>query len=111
MSRNNRLRSKKRAETTANTFIYIILIFISIVWLIPFIYLIFQAFRDESTGMVNYVFPRRWSLINFVELFTKTEFLQWFLNTFLIALVVAVFQTVIVLMVSYTLSRDRKSVV
>ncbi|HOP10305.1 MAG TPA: ABC transporter permease subunit [Oscillospiraceae bacterium] len=104
---NTKLRSKKRAEATANTFIYIILIFISIVWLIPFVYLIFQAFRGESTGMVNYVFPRQWSFVNFIELFTKTEFLRWFTNTLLVALVVAVFQTVIVLMVSYTLSRMR----
>ncbi|HNX13646.1 MAG TPA: sugar ABC transporter permease [Oscillospiraceae bacterium] len=107
MSRNNRLRSKKRAESAANTFIYILLILISAIWLIPFIYLIFQAFRGESTGMVNYIFPRQWSLKNFVSLFTKTEFLQWFANTLIIALVVSVFQTIIVLMVSYTLSRMR----
>ncbi len=107
MNTKNKLRSKKRAEATANMFIYIILILISIVWLIPFIYLIFQAFRNESTGMVNYVFPRQWSFKNFIELFTKTEFLNWFTNTLLIALVVAVFQTIIVLMVSYTLSRMR----
>ena len=107
MNTKNKLRSKKRAEATANMFIYIILILISIVWLIPFIYLIFQAFRNESTGMVNYIFPRQWSFKNFIELFTKTEFLNWFTNTLLIALVVAVFQTIIVLMVSYTLSRMR----
>jgi len=102
-----KLRSKKRAEATANTFIYIILILLSIIWLIPFVYLIFQAFRGESTGMVNYVFPRQWSFVNFVDLFTETEFLRWFVNTLLIALVVAVFQSIIVLMVSYTLSRMR----
>lgn len=102
-----KLRSKKRAEATANTFIYIVLIFISVIWLIPFIYLIFQAFRGESTGMVNYIFPRQWSFKNFIDLFAKTEFLRWFANTMIIALVVSLFQTIIVLMVSYTLSRMR----
>ena len=102
-----RLRSKRKTAAMQNAFIYAVLILISLIWLLPFVYLIFQAFRGESTGMVNYVFPRQWSLVNFIDLFTQTEFLKWFGNTFLIALVVAVFQTVIVLMVSYTLSRMR----
>ncbi len=99
--------SKKKKEKRQNTIIYIVLILMSIIWLIPFVYLVFQAFRGESTSMVNYILPRKWSFINFKKLFKETEFLEWFKNTTIIALVVSVFQSIIVLMVSYTLSRLR----
>ncbi|MBR2599378.1 MAG: ABC transporter permease subunit [Erysipelotrichaceae bacterium] len=44
---------------------------------------------------------------NYINLFTKTDFPIWFKNTFIIALFVAVLQTIIVLCMSYTLSRLR----
>lgn len=102
-----RLRSKRRREIASNAVVYTLLIIISVIWLIPFIYLIFQAFRGESTGMVNYVFPKQWSLVNFIDLYKETEFFKWYGNTLIVSLVVAVVQTVIVLMVSYTMSRMR----
>lgn len=100
-------RSKRNAERAGNAAVYTVLILISVIWLIPFAYLIFQAFRGESTGMVNYILPREWSLRNFVSLFRDTDFPLWFGNTFVVSLVVAVIQTSFVLMVSYSLSRMR----
>ena len=50
-------RSKRNAERAGNAAVYTVLILISVIWLIPFAYLIFQAFRGESTGMVNYILP------------------------------------------------------
>ncbi|MBR3436735.1 MAG: ABC transporter permease subunit, partial [Lachnospiraceae bacterium] len=61
----------------------------------------------ESTLQVGYVLPQKWGFGNYVKLFTETDFLRWYLNTFIMALVVAVIQTVIVLCMSYTLSRFR----
>ena len=102
-----RHRSKRNAERAGNAAVYTVLILISVVWLIPFVYLVFQAFRGESTGMVNYILPREWSLQNFVSLFRDTDFPLWFGNTFVVSLVVAAVQTAFVLMVSYALSRMR----
>ena len=48
--------SKKR--TLVNTVSYIVLALISIIWILPFIFLVFQSFRTENTGIVNYVFPK-----------------------------------------------------
>ena len=42
-----------------------------------------------------------------MRLFTQTQFPKWYLNTFIIAIIVAVVQTIIVLCMSYTLSRFR----
>ena len=105
--KNNKLRSQRAAETRSRAAIYTVLILMSVIWLIPFVYLVCQAFRGESQCMVLYFFPKEWSLKNFEILFNQTNFLNWYKNTFLIACVVAVVQTIITLSVSYSLSRMR----
>ena len=99
--------SKSGKERLIRVSIYIFLIVLCVIWLVPFVYLIFQAFRGESTSMVTYIIPKEWSFKNFEILFTETNFLKWYLNTLIIALANAVLQTVIVLCVSYALSRMR----
>ena len=96
----------KASNTVANTIIYIILILMSFIWLLPFIFIVLQSFRCESTWQVGYVVPQQWGLDNYIALW-KSDFKKWYLNTFIIALVVAVLQTIIVLCMSYTLSRFR----
>ena len=87
--------------------VYLLLGIICVIWVLPFVYLILQAFRGESSGMVSYILPREWSLRNFEVLLTQTGCPRWYGNTFIIALVTAVLQTAIVLAVSYALSRMR----
>ncbi len=90
----------------SNTVIYIVLVIMSIVWLAPFVFIVLQSFRCESTWMVGYVVPKQWGLDNYINL-AKTDFWHWYTNTFIMALATAVLQTVIVLCMSYTLSRFR----
>ena len=98
--------SKKR--TIVNTLSYIVLGLISIIWILPFIFLVLQSFRCENTGIVNYVFPQKFGFDNYIYLFSaETNFLQWYFNTFIIALFVCVLQTIMQFMMSYTLSRFR----
>ena len=97
----------KNKERISNTIIYIILIAMSIVWLIPFIFLVLESFRVESTYQVGYIVPKQWGLDNYINLFTKTDFPIWFKNTFIIGLFASIIQTIIVLCMSYTLSRLR----
>ena len=106
------LRSKSGHERRVNSGIYTVLVIMSIVWLAPFVFLVFQSFRSyltESGGMVAYLLPKEWSLDNYVWLLTdeKSHFLQWYGNTLIIALFCSVIQTLMVLSVSYTLSRLR----
>ena len=96
----------KASARISNTIIYVVLIVMSVIWLIPFVCIVLQSFRVESTGQVGYVIPQHWGLDNYKNLLS-TNFPQWYLNTFIMALVVAVVQTVIVLCMSYTLSRFR----
>lgn len=100
-------RSMKTARRLGNAAAYTALGVICAVWILPFLYLLLQAFRGESTGMVNYLVPREWTLGNFTSLFLDTDFPLWFLNTFTVSLVTAAVQTFFVLSVSYALSRMR----
>ncbi|MBQ3762207.1 MAG: sugar ABC transporter permease [Clostridia bacterium] len=99
----------EKQRRISNNVIHTVLIIISIVWLIPFVCILLQSFRVENTMEVGYVIPHKWGFDNYIYLFdtNKSQFLRWYLNTLIIALFVAVFQTLIVLCMSYTLSRFR----
>ena len=96
----------KASRAISNTAIHVMLIVISVIWLIPFVCIVLQSFRVENTGPVGYVVPKVWGTGNYTKLF-QTDFPRWYTNTFISALVTAVLQTIIVLCMSYTLSRFR----
>lgn len=98
------IKAKRRI---GNTFIYLLLIAITVIWLFPFVCIVLESFRVESTAQAGYIIPKQWGFDNYIRLFTETNFLQWFQNTALMGLAVAVVQTIMVLSVSYTLSRMR----
>ncbi|MBR1813899.1 MAG: sugar ABC transporter permease [Lachnospiraceae bacterium] len=90
---------------------YIVLIILSIIWLFPFFCLVVQSFRSYETefgGMVNYLFPKKWSLDSYRYLFSEgSQFVKWYTNTLIVAFISAALQTVVVICVSYALSRMR----
>jgi arabinogalactan oligomer/maltooligosaccharide transport system permease protein len=103
----------KKNRAIGNAVTYVLLILISIIWLFPFFGLIMQSFRSydpavEYGGMVDYIIPKTFSLDNYKFLFSgETNFLLWYKNTLIIAIFVSIGQTIIVLCVSYALSRMR----
>ncbi|MCR5809224.1 MAG: ABC transporter permease subunit [Clostridiales bacterium] len=98
----------RTANAISNTAIHILLVVISVIWLLPFIFIVLQSFRVESTYQVGYIIPEKWGFDNYVSIFSAgSNFPRWYLNTFIMALATAVLQTVIVLCMSYTLSRFR----
>ena len=106
MSENKRHMGLKAKNALSNSVIHVVLVLISIIWLIPFVFIVLQSFRVESTTQVGYVIPKVWGLNNYKGLF-KTDFPRWYLNTLITAIASACLQTVIVLCMSYTLSRFR----
>ena len=105
--------SMKKRQKISNTIAYIVLVLISIIWLFPFFCLIMQSFRSydpavEYGGMVDYIIPKTFSLDNYRFLFSgETNFLLWYKNTLIIAVFVSILQTIIILCVSFALSRMR----
>lgn len=98
----------QRAKTRlSNTILYIILIVMSVIWLTPFVCILLESFRMESTYQVGYIIPQQWGIDNYVNLWNNTNFPVWFKNTLIIGVVASLVQTVITLSMSYTLSRMR----
>ena len=79
MSTKNSSVSAKRhmglrtSRMLSNGGIYALLICISVIWLVPFVCILLQSFRVESTWQVGYVMPEKWGLDNYVKLF-NTDF-------------------------------------
>lgn len=105
---NNYYRKAKAKKNVKKTITYVFLVLISVIWLVPFVYLILQSFAASYDNGTHFA-PTSWTFDNYVRLFTDTNypFWQWFLNTLIIALVTAVIQTILVLATSYALSRLR----
>ena len=97
----------RASRTLSNTIIYIILVCMTLIWLFPYFGIVFESLRMESTGRVDYIFPKEWGFGNYVYLFTETSFPTWFGNTVIMGLATAFLQTFFVLSMSYTLSRLR----
>lgn len=99
------LSGRRRAGNIAS---YIGLSLISIIWIVPFVFLVLQSFDVASTGLTGNIWPDKWGFDNFAYLFTADcNFLQWYFNTFIIALCVCVGQTLMQIMMAYALSRFR----
>ncbi|MBO4562237.1 MAG: sugar ABC transporter permease [Clostridia bacterium] len=111
----------RATNALSNTIIHLILVVISIIWLMPFVFIVLQSFRVDPLCQVGYVIPKHWGFDNYVNLFVSKDsatgkvvstiltngFLRWYLNTLIIAVVTSIMQTIIQLCMSYTLSRFR----
>ena len=102
-------KSLKRKTAVGNAVVYVVLTLLSILWITPFVLIVLESFRCETTMQVGYVFPKEWGLKNYISLFTSQDvtFLKWYTNTLIIAVFVCLINTFMVLCMSYTLSRMR----
>ena len=97
----------KASRRLANTVIYIVLILITVIWLFPFFGIVMESFKVNTQMMDGELFPEVFGFDNYIRLLKETDFLKWFGNTALMGVATALFQTLFVLMMSYTLSRLR----
>ena len=94
-----KLRSKKGHERRINGTIYTVLVVMSIVWLVPFVFLVLQSFRSyklEKGGMVDYLLPKHFSLDNYAFLFEGSNFFSWLGKALIVGLIVAAVSAVLI---------------
>ena len=96
-----------RSQRVGNGVIYAILVAITLLWLFPFLGILLESFKVEVPWMDGRLFPSKWGMGNYIKLFTQTDFPKWLLNTTLMGIFTAAFQTIFILSMSYTLSRLR----
>ena len=89
---------------------YIVLALMTVVWLFPILWIVLTSFRGESGYYVGYFIPKTFTLDNYLNLFKEDgplPFARWWLNTFFVASISCVLNTLIVLITSFILSRQR----
>ena len=104
----NKIGGMKAKRITGDVITYIFLIAMCLVWLLPFIWLVAQSFRDGKGQFISTFFPTAYTFNNYKALFTEFDvmnFPRMFLNTFGIACCTCVISTFFVLSVSYCTSR------
>lgn len=101
----------KKSQTI---FSYILLLLLSIIWLIPILWVILTSFR-ALPGVASPTFiPEAFTFKNYVTLFNPSstqalylKFGRWMINTTVIALLNMFFSTLLILGAAYSLSRFR----
>ena len=101
----------KQKKFIVDTACHILLAVLSVIWVLPIVYVVLTSFRKELGTYKSYIIPKEFTLDNYKNLLSGQnqilDFKQWFLNTFVIALCVMALSTFMVLAVSYCMSRLR----
>jgi arabinogalactan oligomer/maltooligosaccharide transport system permease protein len=88
----------------------VLLAILSFIWILPILYVILVSFRKESGSYKSYIFPKEYTLDNYINLFNGNDlinFPRWFMNTLIIAIFSTIISAFFVLCVSYVMSRLR----
>ncbi|GAB2024284.1 sugar ABC transporter permease [Lactovum odontotermitis] len=103
------MKSYQHQRKVSQVLRYILLTFLAIVWIFPIIWIILTSFSVNNTGFVTSFIPRQWTINNYVGIFNTSQypFAHWLVNTFVIAVICAVVNTFITIIMSYALSRLR----
>lgn len=89
---------------------HVLLAILSIIWVLPIFYVILTSFRKEGGSYKSYIWPRGFTLDNYINLFkgsSSLDFPKWFMNTLIIAIFSTILSAFFVLCVSYVMSRLR----
>lgn len=99
------------ATTMKAVIVYAIVLLISFIFAFPCIWLILSSFNANGSLLtLDGFFPESYSFDTFKTLFTEKvehDYMTWFGNTLFVAGISCVISTVLVLAVSYTMSRYR----
>ena len=107
----------KMKRRITNGACYVLLTVLSIIWVLPILFVILTSFRAEGGSYKTYIWPKGFTLSNYTELVqgvnskitggTSIDFTRWFLNTLVIAIFSTILSAFFVLCVSYVMSRLR----
>ena len=100
----------KRKKFMTNAACHVLLAVLSIIWVLPIVFVVLTSFRKEKGTYKSYIIPKEFTLDNYINLFKDNQILdfkQWFLNTLVIAIFVMIISGIMVLAVSYCMSRLR----
>ena len=104
-----KVKSMKRKNKITNTIIYISLAILSVIWIIPIFLIVYISLSplNDETVLINFPSLSQLTLVHYVNLFntSRSNYLLWFRNTLIVALVTMLVNTFFIMAVAYTMSR------
>lgn len=101
----------KQRRLVSNTLCHALLAVLGFIWVLPICYVVLTAFRAEEGSYKSYIFPKSYTVDNFVNLFNTSssmiDFKRWFLNTLIIAIFSTLIAAFFTICVAYCMSRLR----
>lgn len=101
----------KQRKIISNVLCHALLAVLGFIWVLPIFYVILTAFRAESGSYKSYIFPKSYTINNFVNLINTSnsmiDFKRWFLNTLIIAIFSTIIAAFFTICVAYCMSRLR----
>lgn len=100
---------RKKRGATRLTLSYLLLCVIAVISVYPVLWVVLSSLRPGAALYSERLWPSRFTLIHYKELFTTKSFLYgtWYLNTLKIATLTMIFSTILVTLGMYALSRFR----
>ena len=113
MSLDKKKRKLSTGKMLKETGIHILLLLLALLWLLPFVWLILNSFRDggNRSYFPNF-FPDQFSLVNYQVLFDSNrrqilDFPRAFMNTLFVSIMSCIISVSFVMAVSFVMSRRR----
>ena len=110
MEKRKTLTGARIKKNVTNVIVHVVLAILSVIWLLPILWVILTSFRAEKGSYVSTFFPKSYTFDNYIRLFTDTSILnfpQMFLNTLFISIFTCIISVIFVLSVAYSTSRMR----
>ncbi|MDE6281170.1 MAG: sugar ABC transporter permease, partial [Oscillospiraceae bacterium] len=101
----------KQRKMISNVLCHVLLAVLGVIWVLPIFYVILTSFRAEGGSYKSYIWPKGFTIDNYVNLFNATnsmiDFKRWFLNTLIIAIISTIIAAFFTVCVAYCMSRLR----
>lgn len=100
----------KAKKFITNSIVHVVLAILSFIWVLPIFFVILTSFRAESGSYKTYIWPKGFTLDNYINLFVERgqlHYTKWFMNTLIVAIFSCLISAFFVLCVSYCMSRLR----
>ena len=110
MEKRKTLTGARIKKNVTNVIVHVVLAILSVIWLLPILWVILTSFRAEKGSYVSTFFPKSYTFDNYIRLFTDTSILnfpQMFLNTLFISIFTCIISVIFVLSLAYSTSRMR----
>lgn len=100
----------KLKKFITNSIVHIVLGILAFIWVLPIFFVVLTSFRAEGGTYKTYIWPKGFTLDNYINLFQERgqlHYTQWFFNTLIIAIFSCIIAAFFTICVAFCMSRLR----